>query len=255
MSNVKIDLSAPVAELVLDRPEKLNAITPDMARELSDAAAAINAKNEIRAVVFSGAGERAFSAGSDIKLLATYASPWDFRNRSEYNDIIRSIRKPVVCAVNGFALGGGLELALAADILIASENAKFGAPEIKLGWVGGGGVAAGLVAAIGARNAALMLMTGDPIDAQQAREWGLVSHVVPVSELLTKAHEIAGRIAENAPIAAETAKLNIAAAQNMPADSAVAYERDLQAICFATEDANEGRLAFAEKRAPVFVRK
>ena len=252
MSNLLVSLDGQVAELVLNRPEKLNAITPEMAGELADAAREINASNAIRAVVFSGVGDRAFSAGSDIKLLDTYASPWDFRNRSEYNDIIRSIRKPVVCAVNGFALGGGLELALAADILIAAETARFGAPEIKLGWVGGGGVAAGLVAAIGARNTALMLMTGDPVDAMQARDWGLVSEVVPAADLLPRARRIAERIAENAPIAAQTAKLNIAAAQNMPAAAAMIYERDLQTICFATNDADEGRRAFTEKRRAKF---
>ncbi|MEK6216026.1 MAG: enoyl-CoA hydratase-related protein, partial [Boseongicola sp.] len=113
-------------------------------------------------------------------------------------------------------------------------------------------VAAGLVAAIGARNAAMMLMTGDPYDAKQMRDWGLVSEVVAAPKLMARAQEIATRIAENAPLATQMAKINLAAALNMAADQAVRYERDLQTISFATEDANEGRRAFAEKRKPVF---
>lgn len=252
MPLVEFTKSQRVAQLTLNRPEKLNAITPEMAQRLADAAADINDDREIRAVVFTGGGDRAFSVGSDISLLDTYDSPWAFRNRAEYNDIIRSIRKPVVCAVNGYALGGGLELALAADILIAADNAKFGAPEIKLGWVGGGGVAVGLVAAIGSRNAAYMLMTGDSITAERAKAWGLVSEVVSRDQLLPHAREIADRIASNAPIAAQSAKLNVRAAINMAADQAVTYERDLQTVCFATEDADEGRRAFSEKRPPDF---
>jgi len=252
MAHVEYRQDGPVAEIILNRPEKLNAITPDMAEALQKAADTINKDRDIRAVIFSGAGEQAFSAGSDISLLDTYPDPWAFRNRAEYNDIIRSIRSPVVCAVNGFALGGGLELALAADILIAAENALFGAPEIKLGWIGGGGVTTGLVSAIGARNAALMLMTGDPVSAQKACEWGLVSEVLARDALMDRAREIARSIAANAPIAAETAKLNISAALNMPAEQSVRYERDLQTVCFATEDAAEGRRAFAEKRPAVF---
>lgn len=244
-----------VAILTLNRPQKLNAVTPEMASALVAAVSACNESDEVRCLVVTGAGERAFSAGSDISTLDAYATPWDFRNRADYCDALRACRKPVVAAINGFALGGGLETALACDIRIASANARFAAPEIKLGWIGGGGMAVGLAHSIGASNAAMMVLTGDMIDAERALAWGLVSEVVEPDRLLPRALEIAGTIATRAPIAAETGKLNLRAAHSMPYEKAIEYERDLQAICFATEDAREGRAAFAEKRDPVFRRR
>ncbi|PJI89357.1 enoyl-CoA hydratase/isomerase family protein [Sphingomonas koreensis] len=244
-----------VATITLNRPAKLNALTPEMAAALIASVSACNSSDAVRCVVITGAGEKAFSAGSDITTLDGYATPWDFRNRDDYCDALRACRKPVVAAINGYALGGGLETAMAADIRIASTNARFAAPEIKLGWIGGGGMAAGLTYSMGASNAALMLFTGDMIDAEKALAWGLVSEVVAPDALLARAQEIARTIASRAPIAAETAKLNLRAAHTMPWDKAIEYERDLQAICFATDDAKEGRAAFAEKRAPVFRRR
>lgn len=244
-----------VATITLNRPTKLNALTPDMAAALIAAVAECNTSDAVRCVVITGAGGKAFSAGSDITTLDGYATPWDFRNRDDYCDALRACRKPVVAAVNGYALGGGLETAMAADIRIASTNARFAAPEIKLGWIGGGGMAAGLTYSMGASNAALMLLTGDMIDAEKALAWGLVSEVVAPDALLARAQEIAATIASRAPIAAETAKLNLRAAHTMPWEKAIEYERDLQAICFATDDAKEGRAAFAGKRAPVFRRR
>lgn len=244
-----------VATVTLNRPAKLNALTPEMAAALIAAVSECNSSDAVRCVVVTGAGEKAFSAGSDITTLDGYATPWDFRNRDDYCDALRACRKPVVAAVNGYALGGGLETAMAADIRIASTNARFAAPEIKLGWIGGGGMAAGLTYSMGASNAALMLLTGDMIDAEKALAWGLVSEVVEPGALLGRAQAIAATIASRAPIAAETAKLNLRAAHTMPWDKAIEYERDLQAICFATDDAKEGRAAFAEKRAPAFRRR
>lgn len=244
-----------VATITLNRPAKLNALTPDMAAALIAAVGECNTSDAVRCVVITGAGEKAFSAGSDITTLDGYATPWDFRNRDDYCDALRACRKPVVAAINGYALGGGLETAMAADIRIASTNARFAAPEIKLGWIGGGGMAAGLTYSMGASNAALMLLTGDMIDAEQALAWGLVSEVVAPDALPARAHAIAATIASRAPIAAETAKLNLRAAHTMPWEKAIEYERDLQAICFATDDAKEGRAAFAGKRAPVFRRR
>jgi enoyl-CoA hydratase/carnithine racemase len=204
--------------------------------------------------VLTGAGERAFCAGSDIRTLDSYASPWEFRNRRDYADALRLVRKPVIAAVNGYAFGGGLETALTCDIRLASRTATFAAPEIKLGWIGGGGMSALLAASIGASNAAMMLMTGDPIDAPRALAWNLVSEVLEPDQLLPRAREIAGTIASRPPIAAETAKANLTAAFNLPLAQAVAYERELQGITFATDDAAEGRAAFAEKRPGVFRR-
>jgi len=244
-----------VATITLNRPAKLNAVTPDRAVASVAAVKACNDSDTIRCVILTGAGERAFCAGSDIRELDSYDTPWQFRNRPDYCDAIHALLKPTIAAVNGYAFGGGLETAMACDIRIAAENAQFAAPEIKLGWIGGGGMAAGLAHSIGMSNAALMIMTGDPIPANRAREWGLVSEVVASGDLLPRARAIAETIAARAPIAAETAKLNLKAAVSMPHDKAVEYERDLQTICFATEDAKEGRQAFKEKRQPVFRRR
>jgi len=244
-----------VATILIDRAAKLNAMTPAMADALVAAVAECNRSDAVRAVVVTGAGERAFSAGSDITTLDAYATAWDFRNRADYCDALRACRKPTIAAINGYALGGGLETAMACDIRLASTNARFAAPEIKLGWIGGGGMAAGLSYSVGASNAAMMLLTGDMIDAPQALAWGLVSEVLDPQALLPRAQAVAATIASRAPIAAETAKLNLRAAFTMPWDKAIEYERDLQAICFATEDAREGRAAFAEKRTPDFRRR
>jgi len=253
--DVIFSIDGHIATITLNRPQKLNAVTPEMADAITAAVAECNDSDTIRCVIVTGAGERSFCAGSDIKELDSYATPWDFRNRPDYCDAIRKLLKPTICAVNGYAFGGGLETAMSCDIRIASENAQFAAPEIKLGWIGGGGMSAFLAHSIGPSNAALMIMTGDPINAEKALSWGLVSEVVPQAELLDRAHAIAATIASRAPIAAETAKLNLRAAFSMPLENAIEYERDLQTICFATADANEGRAAFKEKRAPIFSRK
>ncbi|GGB06937.1 enoyl-CoA hydratase [Brucella endophytica] len=253
--DITFEIDGAIAVITLNRPQKLNAVTPEMADALVAAVSECNQSDAIRCVILTGAGERAFCAGSDIRELDSYETPWQFRNRPDYCDAIRALLKPSIAAVNGYAFGGGLETALACDIRIASQNAQFAAPEIKLGWIGGGGMAAQLAHSIGASNAALMIMTGDPIPAEKAERWGLVSEVVPQAELLDRAREIAATIASRAPIAAETAKLNLKAAFAMPLEKAIEYERDLQTICFATADALEGRAAFKEKRAPVFRRR
>ncbi|HLS92397.1 MAG TPA: enoyl-CoA hydratase/isomerase family protein [Microbacterium sp.] len=248
---IHVEQEGFVVTVRLNRPEKLNAVTQEMSDELERIAHALNADDTVRAIVYTGTG-RAFSAGSDIRTLERYSTPWEFRNRRDYCDALRELRKPVVAAINGYAFGGGLESALTCDIRVAAESATFAAPEIKLGWVGGGGMSVLLAGSIGASNAALMLMTGDPIDAQRALAWGLVSEVVPVDEVVARAQQIAQTIAQRPPIAAETAKANLRAAANLPQDQAIAYERELQGITFATEDAAEGRAAFAERRDGVF---
>lgn len=242
-----------VAVITLNRPAKLNAVTAEMSDALVDLATRCNESDDVRAVVLTGSG-RAFSAGSDIAEPDKYETPWAFRNRADYCDALKVLRKPVVAAINGYALGGGLETALICDIRLASSTAVFAAAEVKLGWIGGGGMSALLTHSIGPGSASLMLMTGDPIDAQRALTWGLVSEVLEPDALLPRALELATTIASRAPIAVETAKANVAAALNMPLEQAVGYERDVQTICFATNDAAEGRAAFAEKRAPKFTR-
>jgi len=212
----------------------------------------IRTDDRIRVVILTGQG-KAFCAGSDIKELDSYPTPWAFRDRPDYCDAIRSIRKPVIAAINGYAFGGGLEMSMSCDIRIASDNAQFGAPEITLGWIGGGGMSAFLTHSIGPSNAALMVYTGEPVDAATALSWGLVSDVVAPEELLGRAHAIAATIASRAPIAAQTGKLNLRAAHSMTLENSIQYERDLQTVAFATEDAQEGIRAFKEKRQATFI--
>jgi enoyl-CoA hydratase/carnithine racemase len=255
LDEVTVVLHDAVAFVTINRPEKLNSVTPAMSAALERFAAWANDADEVRAIVLTGAGERAFCAGSDIRTLDLYATPWEFRNRRDYCDALRELRKPVIAAVNGYAFGGGLETALTCDIRIASTTATFAAPEIKLGWIGGGGMTALLAQSIGASNTALMTMTGDAVDASRALAWGLVSEVLEPAALLPRALELAATIASRPPIAAETAKANLTASFNLPLAQAVAYERELQAVTFATDDAAEGRAAFAEKRPGVFNRR
>ncbi|MEV0345177.1 enoyl-CoA hydratase/isomerase family protein [Nonomuraea sp. NPDC050680] len=250
--DVLLDVDGPVAVITLNRPAKLNAITPEMAGALRACLDRVDADLAIRVAVLTGAGERSFCVGSDIRELDAYATPWEFRNRGDYGDAVRALRKPIVAAVNGYAYGGGLELAMACDIRLAATTATFAAPEIKLGWIGGSGQSALLAHAVGPGNAATMLLTGDPIDAARAKDWGLVTEVMPPEELLPAVRELAGKIAARPPIAAQTAKANLRAAYTMPLDQAIQYERDLQTVCFATADAAEGRAAFAARREPVF---
>jgi len=254
-THITLNIDGQVAVIEFNRPEKLNAMTPEMADLLDEAVERCNANDQVRAVVVTGAGPKSFCAGSDIAELDTYATAWDFRNRREYCDSIRALKKPTIAAINGYAFGGGLEMALACDIRIASSNARLGAPEIKLGWIGGGGVTAHLVHCIGQSNAAWMILTGDPIKAEQALAWGLISEMTTPEDIRSRAIELAGIVASRAPIAAETARANLRAAVSMPLEKAVEYERDLQTICFATQDAMEGRRAFKEKRQPVFQRR
>ncbi|MEO3789315.1 enoyl-CoA hydratase/isomerase family protein [Nonomuraea sp. B10E15] len=250
--HVHLDVDGPVAVVTLNRPAKLNAITPGMAAALRAGLDRVGSDPAVRVAVLTGAGERSFCVGSDIGELDDYATPWEFRNRGDYGDAVRALRKPIIAAVNGYAYGGGLELALACDIRLAADTATFAAPEIKLGWIGGSGQSALLAHAVGSSNAATMLLTGDPIDAARALRWGLVTELHPREELLPAALELAGRIAARPPIAAQTAKANVRAAYSMPLEQAIQYERDLQTVCFATADAAEGRAAFAERREPVF---
>ncbi|HWA43157.1 MAG TPA: enoyl-CoA hydratase/isomerase family protein [Hypericibacter adhaerens] len=253
--NILCTVENQVAIITLNRPAKLNAMTPEMIQQIIEATERCNQDDDVRAVIVTGAGEKSFCAGSDIRELDTYPTPWAFRSRPDYCDAVRKLVKPSIAAVNGYAFGGGLETAMSCDIRICSPNARFAAPEIKLGWIGGGGMAVHLAHAVGPSNAALMIMTGDPIEAEKALAWGLVSEIVPAEKLQARAREIAAAIAARAPIAAETAKLNLRAAFSMPLDKAIEYERDLQTVCFATEDAMEGRQAFKEKRAPLFKRR
>jgi len=249
---IRFEQDGRVGVLTLDRPAKLNAATRAMSTELLDLIPRIDDDPSVRAVVVTGAGDRAFSVGSDVGELDAYDGPWHFRNRRDYCDALRGLRTPVIAAVNGYAYGGGLELALSCDIRLAASTASFAAAEIKLGWIGGGGVTALLAASVAASDVAMMLLTGDPIDAAEALRIGLVSRVRPGAELLPAATELAHRIAERPPIAAQAAKANLRAALSMGLEPAIQYERELQAVALGTRDAAEGRAAFAERRTGDF---
>lgn len=251
---VTVTMRGPVAELLLDRPAKHNAVTPAMAAAIAEAARAIDADDAARVVLLRGAGERAFCAGSDLNSLAAYPSTWHFRNRVEYATAIRNIRKPVIVALQGWTLGGGAEMALGADIRIAADGMRFGFPEVTRGWVGGGGASQMLPRMIGAARAMRMLMTGDPIEAGEAQSLGLLDQVVPQAELLATAQAMAEKIAGFSPVAVQSVKAAVRMAMEAPLTAGLLYENEMNVLCFSAGDHLEGIRAFAEKRGAAFSR-
>jgi enoyl-CoA hydratase len=245
-----------IAYLILDRPEKINAMTVDMDKMMNSYIYEINNDLEIRSVVLYGKGEKGFCAGSDLTELDEYGSNWEYRNRFDrgldYARAIWLIKKPVVAAIHGWCVGGGLEMACASDVRIASSDAKFLAGEIRWGWHGGSGQTQLLTHAIGPGNASLFLLHGEPVDAPTSLRMGLIQEMVTREEVLPRAIEIAESIAAKAPIAAQMTKHMIRMAQSMPLEVSLLYENDSFAYCMTTEDAQEGQRAFAEKRSPVF---
>jgi enoyl-CoA hydratase len=254
MSAVTFEADAGIGEIRLSRPEKLNAITPDMASEIARVCAEIDRDETVRAVLVTGAGDRAFCAGSDLGALAAYANPWDFRNRVEYAAALRNVRKPVVAALKGWVLGGGGELALAADIRIADGTARIGFPEVKRGWVGGGGASQLLPRLIGYGQAMRLLLTGDPVTAEQALALGLVEEVVPDGTAAERARELCRHLAGLSPVAVQAAKAAVRAALASPLDAGLRYENEMNTLCFAAGDHLEGIQAFEDKRSPRFAR-
>ena len=236
----------------LNRPEKLNAMTPAMAEQLNGHIAIINRSSEARVVVLRGAG-KAFCAGSDIRALDEYPEPWDFHNRiPDYTRCIRQIRKPVISAIHGYALGGGLEMAIMGDIRIAAETAKVGAPEINWGWLGGGGNSQLIPRLTNYGQAMKFLLTGEQISGPEAFRLGIVEECVPDDQLFARVEELAGLIAAKAPIAVQAVKAAVRASINMGAEIGLEYENELVAATFMTRDKEEGVRAFVEKRRPVF---
>ena len=226
-------------------------MTPAMAEELHRLCARANADGSVRVVVLTGAG-RTFSAGSDIGTLGEYESPWAFRARRDYCDAVLGLRKPAIAMVNGAAYGGGLEMAISCDIRVASAAARFAAPEVKLGWLGGGGASQLLPRICGLGDASVLLLTGAPIDAAEALRIGLVQRVAEPDELEAVTFDLAEQIAANAPIGVRAAKAAARASLSMPLDAGMQYEEELITVCLGTEDRREGIAAFLEKRPPVF---
>jgi enoyl-CoA hydratase/carnithine racemase len=241
-----------VATITLNRPEKLNTMTPAMGKAIIQLVTYINNEESVRVVILTGTGSRAFSAGSDIKVLDDYGSNWQLRNRIDYAHELWKIRKPVIAKIRGYCIGGGLEMALMSDIRYATPDSKFGAGEIKLGWHGGAGNTQLLPRVMSPGRALEMLLTGDMVSAAEAQDWGLVDRIFDDADIDAKVADLAARIAGNAPIASELAKHLVRVSMSTAVDVGLQYENDTFAYCFTTEDSDEGRAAFAEKRRPNF---
>ncbi|MGI8640572.1 MAG: enoyl-CoA hydratase/isomerase family protein [Pyrinomonadaceae bacterium] len=257
MSNyetILVEKRGGVAVLTINRPDKLNALNSKVHAEGVSALNELRNDNEIRVVIITGAGEKSFIAGADISEFAG-KTPITQRNLFLEKTLFNSIDtfpKPVIAMINGFCLGGGCELALACDIRLASEKARLGQPEINLGIIPGGGGTQRLTRLIGEGKSMEMILTGDMIDAPTALKLGLVNHVFAAEELEEKAMEMANKIAEKSPIALQMVKEAVKLASRSNLDEGMRREVDLFAICFSTEDKQEGVSAFLEKRKPVF---
>ena len=257
MSNyetITIEKRGAVALLTINRPDKLNALNMKVHEEGVAALDALKSDDSVRVVVLTGSGEKAFIAGADISefVEATPVAQRDlFHERTLFNTI-DSFPKPVVAMINGFCLGGGNELALACDIRIGSEKARFSQPEINLGIMPGGGGTQRLARLIGEGRAMELCLLGDMIDAETAYKFGLLNRVFPIDQLEEETMKIAEMIAEKAPIALQLTKEAVKFASRSNLDEGLRREVDLFAICFSTEDKKEGVAAFLEKRKPVF---
>ena len=244
---VYLEQDGNVAELVLNRPRKHNAMTPPMFKLLKDAQEEINGTKSIHTVILRGAGERAFCTGTDINTLKEYDDFWDWRNRIDYVTQIRAIRKPVIAAIKGWALGGGHELAVAADIRIAARNAVFAAPEIRLGWVGAGGTSQYLPRLLGYGQAMRILLTGNQINAEEAFRIGLIEEIVDDGQELVRSRELARQIATYSPIATQATKAAVRAGMSGNLDLGLQIENELMALCFAAGNDKAGAQLFGTR--------
>lgn len=243
-----------VAIVTINRPDKRNALNIKTREEGAAILEELATDESVGVVVFTGAGDKAFIAGADISEFAgrTATMQRDVMTSRSLFTAIDSFPKPVIAMINGYCLGGGCELAMACDIRIASEAASFGQPEINLGIIPGAGGTQRLTRLVGEGKAMEMILTGEIIDARTAFSIGLVNHVVPADQLQPKTMEIASRMADKSPIALRMAKEAVKLASRSNLDEGLRREVDLFALCFSTEDKNEGVAAFLEKRKPVF---
>lgn len=249
---VNNSLSKHIAHIQLNRPKELNALNLELMGELRDALKALDNNDDVRAIILSG-NEKAFAAGADIKQMANKTAI-DMYNIDQFStwDQIKKTKKPIIAAVSGFALGGGCELAMTCDMIVASESAKFGQPEIKIGVMPGAGGTQRLTRAIGKVRAMEMVLTGKFISADEALNAGLINKVVPVELYMEEAILLAKQIAELSPIAVKLAKESVNIAFNSTLDEGLTFERKNFYLCFAAEDQKEGMAAFVEKRKPEF---
>lgn len=243
--------------LTLNRPEALNALNASLLNEMADACRQLSEMSfeDVKALIITGAGEKSFVAGADIKEMTSMnedqALQFAKRGQSIFHEL-NLLKIPVVAAVNGFALGGGLELALACDFIIASENAKFGLPEVSLGLIPGFGGTVRLTRAVGIRKARELTFSGEMINATQALQMGLVNQVVPLAELMTTVVKKIEMILTRSPLAVAEAKKSINQAFDLETEAALENEAQIFGTLFNSIDTKEGTTAFIEKRKPVF---
>ena len=253
--NILCAVENGIATITINRPKALNALNLDTVTELKDAIEKIAVDKAVKVVVITGAGEKSFVAGADIKEMAT-KTPAEGREWGQFGQNvfteIENMPQPVIAAINGFCLGGGCELSCACDIRYASENAKFGQPEVGLGITPGCGGTQRLTRVVGRGPAKELIYTGGMIGAEDAKAIGLVNKVVPQEELMPAVLKLAGKIAKNAPVAVQLSKAAINRGINCDVVTGIAYEAEVFGLCFSTNDQKEGMAAFVEKRKPTF---
>src|ERR1700687_94221 len=250
--NILVERDPTISTLTVNRPKALNALNSQTLRELTQA---VRECADSRVVILTGAGDKAFVAGADISEMVPMG-PWRAREFSELGHVLTALLEDIpaatIAAVDGYALGGGLELAVACDMIYASENARMGLPEVTLGVTPGFGGTQRLVRLVGKLKAKEMIFTGDMIEARRAQEIGLVNAVVPRDQLMPRCREIAAKIATRGPLAVARAKRLVERGYDMPLRAANRQEAESFALLFDTEDRREGMRAFIEKRPPKF---
>jgi len=242
-----------VAWITLNRPEVLNAQNDTLRAELSAAVETAKHDDDVSVVVITGSGDKAFSAGADITMFTTLTVHdvlTSFKSERRAVQNVRELIKPVIAMVNGLALGGGCELAMACDMIVASDNAKFGLPELSVGVIPGGGGTQVLPRLVGEKKAKELIFTGDFISADQALNIGMINKVVPQEQLKEAVEEIIGKIKKKSPAILKFAKISINKALETPLSVGIESEKELFAMCFGTHDQKEGAKAFLEKRKP-----
>jgi len=251
---LRVEIADRIATITIDRPEKRNALSAEVRHELLTALDAVVADDGVRVVVLTGAGVKAFVAGADIGEFAN-RTPVEQRATMEGRrvfDAVATSPKPTIASINGVALGGGCELALACDLRIAARSARLGQPEVRLGILPGGGGTQRLPRLVGAGRAMRLILTGELIDAEEAERIGLVDEVVDDGELAARTRALASQVAAQSPVALRLIKDAVRAAAEMPLSAGLAYERELFITAFASDDRTEGVAAFLEKRQPEF---
>lgn len=246
------EVAPHVAHIQLNRPKELNALNLELMTELRDALKALDADDNVRVIIISG-NEKAFAAGADIKQMAGKTA-MDMYNIDQFStwDTIKKTKKPLIAAVSGFALGGGCELVMLCDMIVASETARFGQPEIKIGVMPGAGGTQRLTRAVGKALAMEMVLTGRFINAEEALRAGLINRVVPVELFLKEAIQLASEVAALSPLAVKMAKESVLKAFDSSLEEGLHFERKNFYLLFASDDQKEGMQAFVDKRAPVF---